>query len=311
MQRLDRYLNNIPGKKDLPDLNLWSIPQGRSGRSLDLTARPLVQETGDSGLDRLFASLRANLEPLRPALIGCWIHGSLATGDYTGYSDADLLLIVRDAAIRDREALRTLRQGIRRALAAILYFDHLQHHGFFIAPESLLQRWPVAFLPVAALQFARAFWTPTGPADLTEAEYHETAPSECLRMIAAILKAVRPRTLYDAKLLLSQFMLLPALYYQARGEPMYKRDSFPRAREEFKAVWRPMQEATELRAAWRRPQRPFFRLFVSIANPWQISRVYRQFERNLPDCASYPDWGHFLDGMRSFASAVRDSLAAE
>jgi hypothetical protein len=149
--------------------------------------------------------------PVRADLIGVWLHGSLATDDYTGYSDVDALIVVRDAVVHEDAMFRRVRAAIRAALRAVLLFDPLQHHGFFVGVESGLQSWPSSYLPAAALQYARCLWPLSRPVTLCERDEIGEAQAQFQTLVQRLQRAKPPRTLYQAKALLSQFMLLPTL----------------------------------------------------------------------------------------------------
>jgi hypothetical protein len=86
---------------------------------------------------------------------------------------------------------------------------------------------------------------------------------------------------------------------------MYKRDAFPMGKDEFPDHWLPMEAATKIRSEWKRPARPLWTLILRILNPWQASRLYRQFERRLPACHPYNNWNEFIQGMRDLTAAMQ------
>jgi hypothetical protein len=260
----------------------------------------------DARLAGLLDGLCAAFTPVRDDLAGVWLHGSLATGDYTDYSDVDALVVLRDHALEDPHAYRRVQAAVRVALRRVLIFDPLQHHGFFVACERALAAWPATYLPGVALQYARPLWP--GPA-LPVVESPDPAGARAAFAVLArsVAGAPRPHNLHEAKLLLSQFMLLPALYKQARGQALYKRESFPAVRPAFAAQWAAMDTATRLRAVWTNPARPLWAAALRALGPWQAGRVYRRFETRLPSAS---EWPALLTGMRALAAVMRAALPA-
>jgi hypothetical protein len=261
-------------------------------------------------LQRLLYGLRAALAPVQQQLVGVWLHGSLATQDYTGYSDVDALIVLRDEAVQNPRTYRRVRAAVLRALRSILVFDPLQHHGFFVGTESLLDQWPSDYLPGAALQHARPLCPLPASVALQEHSDPLEAPAAFHTLCRQVLHAQVPRTLYQAKSLLSQFMLLPAAYYQAIGQPVYKRESFPQAQAEFPAHWCAMDEATQLRAEWRVPRRAGWAICLMFANPWVASRLYRRLERAPVPKRYYDNWPAFIQEMQELGRAMEAQLPA-
>ncbi|MBM4063950.1 MAG: hypothetical protein FJ265_23060, partial [Planctomycetes bacterium] len=105
---------------------------------------PSLRALAEPGFGRLAAAARA-----LAAATGarCLLHGSLASDDWTGYRDADLLLLVPDGACADARALRALRCAMLPLLRALHAFDPLQHHGVFTIPAGELAAWPEHWLP--------------------------------------------------------------------------------------------------------------------------------------------------------------------
>ncbi len=274
--------------------------------SLELPGMPL--ETADSRLQQLLTGLNKALRPVQTHLIGVWLHGSLATADYTAYSDVDALLVLRDEVLEDVTVYQQVKTAILAALYHVFLFDPLQHHGFFVGTAPLLKMWPAAYLPAAALVHAR----PTGPVlhPVVIHEHRDIAQEKKLfhNLVQQIYRATKPANLYKAKGLLSQFMLLPAAYCQAMGHPVYKRESFGLVQEQFPVQWQPMEEASRIRQEWNPPKRPFWSLLLSLTNPWLASRLYRPIERQIPVCYHYPNWTQFIQAMQKLAQAMEQKI---
>jgi hypothetical protein len=79
--------------------------------------------------------------------------------------------------------------------------------------------------------------------------------------VLRLLRSRRPERLYPLKSLLSQFMLLPALYVHLRdGHGIWKADSFESCRTDFEPqAWAAMDDVSALRRAWHQPSQPALR----------------------------------------------------
>lgn len=187
------------------------------------------------------------------------LHGSLATGDSTGYSDADLLLLLPGALCCDAERLQELRRALVPALRAMWCFDPLQHHGIFLLPESELGAYPEHYLPLAALADAAVLTDGELPLECHPYFDARAARTELRWAIQRVRRAWLDgkgfRDAYELKAYASVLMLVPALYCAAVGRPCAKRDSFAAVvRVLPPAYWEPQPWAARLREQWRAPQ---------------------------------------------------------
>jgi hypothetical protein len=87
-----------------------------------------------------------------------------------------------------------------------------------------------------------------------------------------------PANFYQAKVFMSEVMLLPALYVQARDQKgIFKRESFAAARADFSpSVWSIMDEYSAYRANWNFQPRGFDKWMLSKSSwlwlHWRKSR---------------------------------------
>lgn len=191
---------------------------------------------------------------LRRDGVGFYLHGSLATGEVTDYSDCDTFLVLRDHAVTDADALLHLRRRLVGSLRTLKAFDPYQHHGHFVVSETDLSAYPEPFLPLAALRRAVTLAGAQRLRIVTRAA-EDYAIRQCHTVASAIAAQTRqdPRRWsgHDLKLFLSQLMLLPALVLGATGRFVYKRDSFALARPLFGADdWASIEWASRLRLRW-------------------------------------------------------------
>ncbi len=236
----------------------------------------------------------------------CVLHGSLATGDWTGYRDADLLLLVDPTTCADAAALRRLRQRMRPLLRALYSFDPLQHHGVFVMPADELQAWPEHFLPVAALQ--RAVDLGGDGMRLALRPWHDraAAQTEFDWIVDYFAKATLPHDAYGWKAFASVLMLTPALFLGALGEPVWKGDSFARVRALVPAeLWAVQTWAAHLRLHWRDPTPAWVRALVKICpNPRFVVQLGRRAGRPPRDLLPN-DGDQLLRETRAFVNYLQ------
>jgi len=217
------------------------------------------------------------------------LFGSLATRDFTDYSDIDMCVVVRRGVFTDRSLFKSAQRQILSMVRTMLQYDPLQHHGVFVIPEVLLQCYPNWILPIEAIEGGCSI---LGPTEIEFAVVRDTGAT--LRVFEAVCNGLQerlketPQNLYDLKLTLSMFMLLPALFLQAEGHKVSKRDSFEKLRKRFSfEEWEPMAWATRIRAKWPTSELTATeRVALAILNPWLVSRLLiaqRPLPRTLLD----------------------------
>lgn len=214
------------------------------------------------------------------------LHGSLALGDFTNYSDVDVALVVKDEVFCEKKLFEACGEAIRHCARQVLEYDPLQHHGFHVIPEVMLSCFPAAYLPVSILLDARILGRdkPT-QIDICQVYESSEAFAGLENVIRGLLNSTRPPTrVYAAKLFLSSFMLLPALALQAEGRETTKRTSFEEFASRFSfREWEPMAWATHIRAIWPCFElTPVERMALETFNPWLVSRVLLM-RRPLPE----------------------------
>ncbi len=196
------------------------------------------------------------LKPLQSDLLAAFLHGSLATGEEISYSDFDGVLIIRDEVFHDRRRLTKLAKDVYATRKIMHDIDPLQHHGWFVLTERDLQSYPLAYLPIEVLQHAKSllpFSEFEFPVRLMQnPDYYTPVKSLCRRIRRMTQTSHRPQTLYQLKSLLSEFMLLPALYIQARDRRgIFKKFGFLIAAADFSvSAWSIMDEVSQMRAEW-------------------------------------------------------------
>ncbi len=194
---------------------------------------------------------------LKNDLKGAYIHGSLGTYDEIFYSDFDALVILKNQVFETPARLATVAQKLNRARTIMFDFDPLQHHGWFIITEHDLSNYPQYYFPLELFEFAKSLFDDKG---LKLTIQYEKSPEKGKKVfdnlsdsiITKLTTKKYPDNMYQLKSLLSQFMLLPAVYVQVRdAKGIYKKFSFSAAEADFaEKEWSVMDEVSAIREKW-------------------------------------------------------------
>ena len=261
-------------------------------------------------IDRLREYLTRNLND---QLVGAYVHGSLATGEEIHYSDFDALLVFRNRIFDSAATLAETCLHVIRAEKILWEYDPLQHHGFFVLTELDLQLYPDFYFPIVIFEYAKSLLPDAGDQLVIYPRPTQERDVWGLhRMLDAVEAKLRsrhyPTNYYDLKLLLSQVMLLPSLYLQALGRPVFKRDSFDLARVDFNEdVWKIMEEVSQMRKEWNyRPSLAARALHRVFPNRFLITLHQKKFgpslSRDLRQRLSFD----FYQSMLDFVCDVRE-----
>jgi hypothetical protein len=118
-----------------------------------------------------------------------------------------------------------------------------------------------------------------------------------------------PRTLYELKSLLSEVMILPALYVQLKsGNAVYKKYSYDLARADFsERTWEIMEKISAIRAGWNYDV-PWHRT-ISRTLPAPLSRIgMRYLSPSIPDALSVHLNKKFYSDIVQFVIHMRQTL---
>ncbi len=232
-------------------------------------------------------------------LVGAYLHGSIATLDFTEYSDLDIMLIPK------REVILTpsrLKEFAYRSIILNTYFYQfyfLQHHGHAIKSECLLDYYG-AFLPPEVFKYSRALYGVTSlDFNLREAFFDRLNRAwHYINILRGYIHRdfAQVRNLWQLSTLVSFVLIVPVQYLVVIGEYTYKKFSFEKARSYFsQPVWEAVDIATELRSRWHyvpSPRERFMALglldLMHNATLYQqaISRWAQPIPEDLQRCAS-------------------------
>ncbi len=194
---------------------------------------------------------------LKPYVEAVLVHGSMADQQITTYSDLDTLFIVKKETIQNPERLMSFRKELGKLHKYLFKTDPLQHHGFPVISTYELEYYPETILPVAALRESVVYYTEKDIMNITVRDSAKQA-QEILQRNITYFKDVAQgkialRGLFGWKLFLSKLMLLPTLYYQAKGLYVTKKESFSMFEGEYPHLYTPIAKASALRKNWKVP----------------------------------------------------------
>lgn len=220
---------------------------------------------------------------LKSALVGAYVHGSIGNYEEINYSDFDALVILKDIPAEDTLYGKKILRKLKYASRFFFQFDSLQHHGWFVLYESDLHNYPQTYFPHELFEYTKSLFEDQGRTiEIRIPTEGIDYQKPFLELSNAIIKQLitttpqhnntmtlernshprihsfthslitAPKNVYQLKSLLSKFMLLPALYVQARDQRgIFKKHSFEAARKDFLAQeWEIIDEVSYIRKIW-------------------------------------------------------------
>ncbi len=216
-------------------------------------------------------------------LFGVYVHGSLGTYEEISYSDFDALVIIRNEVLENHKRLSYVAKKLYDARKIMHKMDPLQHHGWFVLTESDLIDYPQTYFPWEIFKYARSLLPDKGlniklSFDHGKQDYKTPFLELALGIRFQLENNGYPGNMYQLKGLLSRFMLLPALYCQARDRKgVFKKFSFDAARKDFLASdWAIMDEVSDIRSNWHFLLGPVRRYIMTRRSP-----LWLRFKRKV------------------------------
>jgi hypothetical protein len=211
---------------------------------------------------------------LKNDLYGAYVHGSLATGEEIKYSDFDGIAILSADTINNPRKLSLAAQNLSKAYSMMIGFDPLQHHGWFILSEMDLQSFPMDYFPVVLFDHSRSLMQKGTVLNYQPVEENHNFKNNLKRLVTSVnrklIKEMTGINMFRLKAILSEFMLLPSLYIEAKtGKGIYKKFSFSEARKDFDPdAWAVMDEVSEIRNQWTYEPAWRIRKTPVLVTPW-------------------------------------------
>jgi len=263
--------------------NFLQRPPKTSGSEVKLSIKPYE---GNNPFVHIMSSyLRNNL---KDSLVGVYVHGSLGTNEEIAYSDFDALVIVNDAVFQSQKRLCNVASKLSSARSIMYDFDPLQHHGWFVLTESELGLYPNSYFPIELFKHAKSLFPDKGLELKVKIQgYSENNRDRFFQLSNSIINKLQnrvyPKNVYQLKFLLSKFMLLPAIYFQAKHKKgIHKKFSFREVKKDFsEEEWRIMDDISLLRENWSYKMTPLKRWFFT--KPLPLCRYFmKKFAPSIP-----------------------------
>jgi hypothetical protein len=244
----------------------------------------------------------------RPEVVDLILFGSQARSATTGFSDVDAILVIDDAVAENPRSLQALRPAVLAAQRAVLAYQPMQHHAFEVATPKLLSRANESLqMPAVAMSDTRSL---LGHA--IDSSFASGPPEDARARLGEIVSTTTqvtawPRHPWILHGVVSMFELLPALYLQARGQPVPKWRSFGTARDEFGERWWPYEVLKQVRELWPRSSRPLLRTASSVVrNPWVTVTGWRRLPARPVEPVSSLLTTECLEALRNLAREMSE-----
>jgi len=198
--------------------------------------------------------MRKMLLPLSD-YISVYVHGSMATGDYTPFSDVDDLVILHQSSWESHKRFRQVAWLLEKTTTRFQRVDPLQHHGHWVFLDFDFACLDQSTMPLVVLKSAVRV---VGRSEI-EAEIRNH-PWGFGRVLWAIIQEVRRDTLsllrgtlnlYGLKNLVAGISILPPLTFQVHGRIIDKKTAILSSATIFSEQTFPaLGWATKIREEW-------------------------------------------------------------
>jgi hypothetical protein len=211
--------------------------------------------------DRVSAKIQSVLlHENHHALVAALAHGSIGTCEIVNYSDYDGILIIDESKLTSEDEILKLRKLIGKTSVMMREQDALQHHGWQIIFQSDMLQYSDSDFPLVTLENSKSIF-PNSDITLTIGLDTQQDYEKGLKLVGqSILKKLYTqsylRNFYSFKNFVSEVLLIPALYVQAKtNKSVFKRESFALARTLDHSIdWTIIDSFSELRATWTQPE---------------------------------------------------------
>lgn len=223
------------------------------------------------------------------SMVGAYVHGSIATSEEIPYSDFDGLVILKNDSLYNWGKLITLTAALKETERMMLEMDPLQHHGWFILTEDDLADYPEHYFPHALFQYSKVlFGAGTINIGLRKEGYSAEFSRSFTNLSNSVLRKLESKVFlennYVFKNLLSEFMLLPAVYIQAKaGKGVFKKFSFDMIRKDMGEKYDVMSEISGVRQHWHYKAPELLLKMNRKMNIFSSHRYAKSLSGNVPD----------------------------
>jgi len=187
---------------------------------------------------RLLPEAFVPLQKKCPDGVTLFLHGSMADGTHTPFSDVDDLVILDRRAWQTPERLQRVGTLLARLARAYQDIDPFQHHGHWVLTEFDLMHLDQSYLPLVVLENAvRVIGNAEIQARVQEnTEGFKRNAVNTLRSMERTLSNAQKQGGVNAfilKGLVGEIALIPAYLFQTQGEMMNKPEAIAQASDLF------------------------------------------------------------------------------
>lgn len=240
------------------------------------------------GSNPLVHKIKEFISPLESCMIGAYVHGSMGTYEEISYSDFDGFVILKDSVFYDTETIKKVGIRLYQSEKIMREIDPLQHHGWFILTESDLRNYPEHYFPHELFKYSKSLFGESNISfQLNDNDLSEVFKKSFDKLANSILKKTGSKSYltnqYSFKNLLSEFMLLPSIYIQAKTQKgIFKKFSFDILRQELGSSYEIMDKISKVRANWNYKPSLFYRLLSQKRIPILSGLCYKSASGKLP-----------------------------
>jgi len=169
-----------------------------------------------------------------------FLHGSYSTLDYVkGCSDLDTFAILKNEVVCSPNNLIKLRKNLLPIWKFFYQVDPLQHHGIMLTSELDLNFYPQSFFPTILLNYSKTLYSEKQNILIHERTSNFEDKQSFFQLAQNITNFTmdwNTLSIFRLKFFLQLLLLFPTLYFQAKGENMYKKYSFQQLRSDFEKM---------------------------------------------------------------------------
>ena len=250
-------------------------------------------------------------------LIGAYTHSSVAISEEVAYSDFDGFVIVKDETLLNDTRLEKVALILKQSEKIMNEMDPLQHHGWFILTESDLKNFPEYYFPNELIRYAKCLFGENKIAiQISKEGFKEQFNKSFNNMARGILNKLDSKSFlknyYNFKNLLSEFMLLPAFYIQARtGFGIFKKFSFEKVKNELREKYTVMDEISSVRSNWNYDPPLFYRSLKNNSTLFSRMIPSKYFSGDIPASVKNKFDDAFIQKMKNFVGDLKLQLSNE
>jgi predicted nucleotidyltransferase len=259
-----------------------SVKEIRTGRSWKEWLNETKKESKKyEFLTKLRTLQGAIQKELGTDLLEVVLHGSFSTLDFCeGWSDVDVLFVIKKAIIEDPKKLLLMRRKMFNLLPYLFYYDPLQHHGFFVLAEHDLDYYPQSYFPFVLFEKGNSLFESRRLLHFRERECLEENRKQFMSFYHYLMGITDKnlRNSYEFKNFLHTLFMLPVAYLQLKGKSYkYKREAIKIVKKNMNQERKDyFEDISNIRVKWGYiPNKILFNICKMLPNPYSYHYAYK------------------------------------